>query len=144
MMARPPVRRLLFIVSAERMDLYNALRTALWNEMDCEIMLDRRKGERRQGERRAAPPGGRDLRGAVVGWAARGGGGGGAHSCGRGGGSGSRAARRRPRRWGRGGGAAGGGGGGGLVGAGGRRGSGCASPTNQDITPLRLTPSPEP
>jgi|SRR5215831_11315029 len=64
MMARSPVRRLLFIVSAERMDLYNALRTALWNEMDCEIMLDRRKGERRQGERRAAPPGGRDLRGA--------------------------------------------------------------------------------
>src|SRR5262247_489015 len=62
-MARPPVRRLLFIVSPERMDLYNALRTALWNEMDCEIMLDRRKGERRQGRRGAAPPGGRERRG---------------------------------------------------------------------------------
>jgi hypothetical protein len=62
-MARSPVRRLLFIVSPERMDLYNALRTALWNEMDCEIMLDRRKGERRQGGRGAAPPGGRERRG---------------------------------------------------------------------------------
>jgi len=62
-MARTPVRRLLFIVSAERMDLYEALRTALWNEMDCEIILDRRKGERRQGERAGAPAG-RERRGA--------------------------------------------------------------------------------
>ena len=52
-MARPPVRRLLFIVSRERMDLYEALRTALWNEMDCEVIVDRRKGERRQGGRDA-------------------------------------------------------------------------------------------
>src|SRR5689334_6703559 len=41
-------RRLLFIVSRERADLYDALRTALWNEMDCEIILDRREGPRRQ------------------------------------------------------------------------------------------------
>jgi hypothetical protein len=63
-MAGPSPRRLLFIVSRERMDLYEALRTALWNEMDCEIILDRREGERRQGERRAVARGGRDRRGA--------------------------------------------------------------------------------
>jgi hypothetical protein len=61
-MARTPVRRLLFIVSRERADLYNALRTALWNEMDCEIILDRREGERRQGERRPVPHGAPDRR----------------------------------------------------------------------------------
>ena len=62
-MAGSPVRRLLFIVSRDRKDLYDALRTALWNEMDCEIVLDRREGERRQGERRAVARGGRDRRG---------------------------------------------------------------------------------
>ena|SRR5689334_19617842 len=61
-MARRPVRRLLFVVSRERSDLYEALRSALWNEMDCEIILDRREGERRRGERRRAPRGGRDRR----------------------------------------------------------------------------------
>src|ERR671935_1622133 len=61
-MAESPVRRLLFIVSRDRKDLYDALRTALWNEMDCEIILDRREGERRQGERRAVARGGRDRR----------------------------------------------------------------------------------
>jgi hypothetical protein len=61
-MARtPPVRRLLFIVSRERTDLYEALRAALWNEMDCEIILDRREGERRRGP---APRGGPDRRAA--------------------------------------------------------------------------------
>ena len=64
MMARPPVRRLLFIVSPERMDLYQALRTALWNEMDCEIIVDRRKGERRQAQAGSAPAGASDRRGA--------------------------------------------------------------------------------
>jgi hypothetical protein len=59
-----PRRRLLFVVSRDRKDLYDALRTALWNEMDCEIILDRREGERRQGERRAVARGGRDRRGA--------------------------------------------------------------------------------
>jgi hypothetical protein len=54
---------LLFVVSRERRDLYDALRTALWNEMDCEIILDRREGERRQGERRATARGGQDRRG---------------------------------------------------------------------------------
>ena len=63
-MARPPVRRLLFIVSRERMDLYEGLRTALWNEMDCEIIVDRRKGERRQAERGAAARGDSERRGA--------------------------------------------------------------------------------
>ena len=63
-MARAPVRRLLFIVSSERMDLYHALRTALWNEMDCEIIVDRRKGERRQGDRGGATRGGSERRGA--------------------------------------------------------------------------------
>ena len=52
------MRRLLFIVSRERKELYEALRTALWNEMDCEIILDRREGERR-----AVARGGRDRRG---------------------------------------------------------------------------------
>jgi hypothetical protein len=61
-MAESPRRRLLFIVSRDRKDLYDALRTALWNEMDCEIILDRREGERRQGERRAVARGGRDRR----------------------------------------------------------------------------------
>ena len=64
MMAQPPVRRLLFVVSPQRMDLYEGLRTALWNEMDCEIIIDRRKGERRQGERAAHPRGDPDRRGA--------------------------------------------------------------------------------
>jgi hypothetical protein len=62
-MTRAPVRRLLFIVSPARMDLYDALRTALWNEMDCEIVVDRRKGERRQ-DPRGATRGGPERRGA--------------------------------------------------------------------------------
>ncbi len=62
-MARPPVRRLLFIVSPQRMDLYEALRTALWSEMDCEIIVDRRKGERRQAPSGGAPRSGPDRRG---------------------------------------------------------------------------------
>ena len=58
-----PRRRLLFIVSRERMDLYDALRKALFNELDCEVILDRREGERREGERRGpAAPGGKDRR----------------------------------------------------------------------------------
>ncbi len=64
MTARPPVRRLLFIVSPQRMDLYERLRTALWSEMDCEILVDRRKGERRQDGGGAAAPGGPDRRSA--------------------------------------------------------------------------------
>lgn len=47
-MARPSPRRLLFIVSRDRADLYERLRTALWSEMDCEIILDRRQLDRRQ------------------------------------------------------------------------------------------------
>jgi hypothetical protein len=62
MASRPVRRRLLFIVSRERSDLYDALRNALWNELDCEIILDRREGERRQGERRAVARGGQDRR----------------------------------------------------------------------------------
>src|SRR3982074_1846557 len=62
MASRPVRRRLLFIGSRERSDLYDALRNALWNELDCEIILDRREGERRQGERRAVARGGQDRR----------------------------------------------------------------------------------
>src|SRR2546428_3843868 len=48
MTARKSVRRqLLFIVSRERMDLYDALRQALSEEADCEVVLERRSGERR-------------------------------------------------------------------------------------------------
>src|SRR5438045_594129 len=54
-MERLSPRRLLFIVSRERVDLYEALRTALWSEMDCEIVLDRRQGERRQPDALARP-----------------------------------------------------------------------------------------
>jgi len=60
--SRPARRRLLFVVSRERVDLYGALREALWNELDCEIILDRREGARRQGERRAVARGGQDRR----------------------------------------------------------------------------------
>jgi hypothetical protein len=60
-----PRRRLLFIVSRERMDLYDALRKALYNEADCEVIIDRRSGERerREGERRTERgPEGRERR----------------------------------------------------------------------------------
>jgi|GraSoiStandDraft_34_1057297.scaffolds.fasta_scaffold2162139_1 hypothetical protein len=40
-------RRLVFIVSRERLDLYESLRKALWNEPDCEVLVDRREGDRR-------------------------------------------------------------------------------------------------
>ena len=63
MASRPARRRLLFIVSRERADLYDAFRKALWNELDCEVILDRREGERREGERRAVARGGQDRRG---------------------------------------------------------------------------------
>ena len=39
MASRPVRRRLLFIVSRERSDLYEALRTALWTELDCELEI---------------------------------------------------------------------------------------------------------
>jgi len=56
-------RRLLFIVSRERMDLYDTLRRALSEEPDCEVILDRRSGERRSGERRGGrAPDGKDRR----------------------------------------------------------------------------------
>ncbi len=61
MMARKSVRRqLLFIVSRERMDLYDALRQALSEEADCEVVLERRSGERRS--RGGSAPDGRDRR----------------------------------------------------------------------------------
>ena len=61
-----PRRRLLFIVSPQRMDLYDALRKALYNEADCEVIVDRRTGERRdrrEGERLAPSPEGKERRG---------------------------------------------------------------------------------
>ena len=64
-MAAPknPRRRLIFIVSRERMDLYDALSQALSGESDCEVVIDRRGGERRTGERRgSAAPAGKDRR----------------------------------------------------------------------------------
>jgi|SRR5690242_1547398 hypothetical protein len=58
-----PRRRLLFIVSRERLDLYDALRKALFNEPDCEVIIDRRADERRGDERaEGSPPEGRDRR----------------------------------------------------------------------------------
>jgi hypothetical protein len=45
-------RRLIFIVSRQRIDLYDALRKALSGEPDCEVIIDRRAGERRTAERR--------------------------------------------------------------------------------------------
>jgi len=56
-------RRLLFIVSRERMDLYDALRQVLSEEADCEVILHRRAGERRNGERLGgSAPDGKDRR----------------------------------------------------------------------------------
>ncbi|HEV8584132.1 MAG TPA: hypothetical protein VGT02_04085 [Methylomirabilota bacterium] len=63
MAAPQPRRRLIFIVSRERMDLYDSLRKALFNEADCEVILDRREGERRLGDRRGGDaPAGKDRR----------------------------------------------------------------------------------
>ena len=49
MTAPKPRRRLLFIVSRERMDLYDALRNVLANEPGCEVIIDRREGEHGSG-----------------------------------------------------------------------------------------------
>ena len=46
---RTPKRRLVFIVSRDRMDLYDRLREALIREPDVDLILDRRQGERRLG-----------------------------------------------------------------------------------------------
>jgi hypothetical protein len=53
---KAPRRRLLFIVSPGRMDLYDALRKTLLNEADCEVIIDRRADER------PGAPGGKDRR----------------------------------------------------------------------------------
>jgi hypothetical protein len=56
-----PARRLVFIVSPKRLDLYEKLREALIREPDVDLILDRRAGERRiadsaiERERRGAP-----------------------------------------------------------------------------------------
>jgi hypothetical protein len=47
---RTPRRRLVFIVSRERMDLYDKLRQALIREPDVDLILDRRDAERRVAE----------------------------------------------------------------------------------------------
>jgi hypothetical protein len=44
---RTPRRRLVFIVSRERMDLYERLRQALIREPDVDLVLDRRESDRR-------------------------------------------------------------------------------------------------
>ena len=44
---RTPRRRLVFIVSRERMDLYEKLRQALIREPDVDLVLDRRESDRR-------------------------------------------------------------------------------------------------
>lgn len=46
---RTPKRRLVFIVSRERLDLYEKLREALIREPDVDLILDRRGGDRRLG-----------------------------------------------------------------------------------------------
>jgi hypothetical protein len=47
---RTPRRRLVFIVSRERMDLYERLRQALIREPDVDLVLDRRESDRRQAQ----------------------------------------------------------------------------------------------
>lgn len=47
---RTPKRRLVFIVSRDRMDLYDRLRQALIREPDVDLILDRRAENRRLGE----------------------------------------------------------------------------------------------
>jgi hypothetical protein len=44
---RTPARRLVFIVSPKRMDLYEKLREALIREPDVDLILDRRVADRR-------------------------------------------------------------------------------------------------
>ncbi|HEY7518741.1 MAG TPA: hypothetical protein VIE36_10665 [Methylomirabilota bacterium] len=44
---RTPTRRLAFIVSPKRMDLYEKLREALIREPDVDLILDRRMADRR-------------------------------------------------------------------------------------------------
>jgi len=44
---RTPVRRLVFIVSHTRLDLYEKLRQALIREPDVDLILDRRSADRR-------------------------------------------------------------------------------------------------
>jgi hypothetical protein len=46
-LVRTPTRRLLFIVSPERMDLYERLRQALIREPDVDLIVDRRGKDRR-------------------------------------------------------------------------------------------------
>jgi hypothetical protein len=46
---RTPKRRLVFIVSRDRMDLYDRLRQALIREPDVDLILDRRADDRRLG-----------------------------------------------------------------------------------------------
>ncbi len=62
MAAPKPRRRLVFIVSRERMDLYDGLRKLLDKEPGCEVIIDRREGERRGGEGAPKAPGGKDRR----------------------------------------------------------------------------------
>jgi hypothetical protein len=45
-----PKRRLVFIVSRDRMDLYEKLRQALIREPDVDLILDRRGADRRVGD----------------------------------------------------------------------------------------------
>jgi hypothetical protein len=47
---RTPSRRLVFIVSPKRMDLYEKLRETLIREPDVDLILDRRLGDRRVAE----------------------------------------------------------------------------------------------
>jgi hypothetical protein len=45
-----PTRRLVFIVSPTRMDIYEKLRAALIREPDVDLILDRRQADRRQAD----------------------------------------------------------------------------------------------
>lgn len=47
---RTPKRRLVFVVSRDRMDLYDKLRQALIQEPDVDLILDRRAADRRRGD----------------------------------------------------------------------------------------------
>ena len=58
------IRRLLFIVGSKRPDFYESLRRTFRGDDTVQIVLDRRRGERRTPRRAGRRPPGREQRGA--------------------------------------------------------------------------------
>jgi hypothetical protein len=56
------IRRLLFIVGSGRSDFYDSLRRTFQGDDTVQIVLDRRRGERRRGRRAGGPKGQREQR----------------------------------------------------------------------------------